>query len=194
MDELTTEFRRRQVVLRALTVRELRRLWPALDPDRLDDTFFAWFSAVAPLVTDQRRLSVMLAWRYVQAVRAAAGVPGGAPVPVVPDLPAAVLMSSMAVTGPVAIKKAMARGEKVEKASVSAFTLSAGAVTRHILDAGRQAVTSSIEQDDRAVGWRRVTSPKACEFCDSLDDIYPPGYGDFKSHDHCMCSAEPAYK
>lgn len=190
---LAVAHRAQQVALRAVVLRELRRVWPSLDPERLDETFPGWVAAVAPLVASSRRASAALAARYVRALRASAGVPGAAPVVAVGELPPEVLLSSLGVTGPVAIKKAMTRGVPLEDAARNAFVLSAAAVSRHVLDAGRETILASARSDDRVEGWRRVTSPRACEFCDSLDDIYPPGSGDFKSHDGCACTVEPVY-
>jgi hypothetical protein len=147
-----------------------------------------------PLVVANRNVSSALSARYLRLIRAAAGVPGQAPVVRAPVLPPAVLLSSLAVTGPVAVKKSMARGAGLRRAVDAAFVLSAGAITRHVLDAGRQTVMAAVAQDPQSVGWRRVASARACSFCDSLQDTYPPGEGDFKAHDGCACSAEPAYR
>lgn len=193
MNALTARHRREQLLIRRAVVRQLRRVWPSLDPDRLDETFPGWALAVAGIVRAGRLSASAAAAAYVRQLRAWAQVPGEAPLVGARPLPASVLLSSLGVTGPVAIKKSTARGVPVERASASAFVLSSLAVARHVLDAGRESVMAAVEQDDRAVGWHRVTSPKACEFCDSLDDIYPPGYGDFKAHDGCACSVEPVY-
>jgi hypothetical protein len=194
MNPLTARHRREQMALRARVLLELRRVWPMLDPERLDETFPGWATAVGALVLKNRDLSAVLAGRYLRQVRAAAGISGPPPAPTVAALPAAVLMSSLAVTGPIAVKRGMSHGAGVQRAMEAAFVLSANSATRHVLNAGREAVMSSISEDPRAVGWRRVTSGRACEFCDSLQDTYPPGEGDFKAHDGCGCSAEPAYQ
>lgn len=169
-------------------------MWPALDPNRLDETFPGWAAAVGAIVRQNRDISSALSMRYLRLIRAAAGVSGDVPAAAPRELPAPVLLSSLAVTGPVAIKKSMTAGRSLETATQAAFVMSSIAVARHVLNAGRETVMASLEQDDRAEGWQRVTSPRACEFCDSLDDIYPPGYGDFPAHDGCMCVAEPVYR
>lgn len=194
MNELTARHRREQLAVRAAVLQALERVWASLDPEDLDDTFPGWATAVMAITAQNRALSAAVANRYVRQFRGAARIGGEAPVGVPRELPDAALLSSLGVTGPVAIKSATARGVTPEQAAVAAFVLSSGAVTRHVLNAGRETILSSLAKDAAAGGWRRVTSPRACEFCDSLDDIYPPGHGDFKSHDNCACTAEPVYR
>lgn len=193
MNPLTARERREQQRLRAAVVVALRRVWPSLDPERLDETFPGWAAAVAAIVARGRRSSSAIAGLYVRQLRASAGVGGFPPLPGPRPLPVPVLESSLGVTGPVSIKKAMTRGVPLDRAVDAAFAASALAATRHVLDAGRETVLASAAADDRVVEWRRVRSPRACEFCDNLDDIYSTGDLDFKAHDGCACSVEPVY-
>lgn len=74
-------------------------------------------------------------------------------------------------------------------------TLIAGGVQRRITDHARLTVTSSSVADPRAHGWVRV-GEGACKsgWCDQyLDGEVRTVAYDFKAHDFCNCSAEPAW-
>jgi hypothetical protein len=193
---LTAEHRRQQLALRAATIRELHRLWPALDPVALDRTYPGWEAAVLRLVAANRRISVTLALRYLDRFRTGAGIRGPRPEPIVPPVPAQAVTTSLRVTTLVAIRAATGRGVPVETAAANAFVTSSGAATRHVLDGGREAVLAGVRQDPAARGWQRVTSGRTCDFCDMLAGrgaVYSAESADFASHDHCACSAEPVY-
>jgi len=72
----------------------------------------------------------------------------------------------------------------------------AGSVTRHTLDAGRETITNTLRNDARAQGWSRETSASPCDLCSSLADSGVAGSEDsvdFVVHDHCGCSVVPIY-
>lgn len=194
---LTARHRTEQLALRAVTLKDLRRIWGALDPKRLDDTYPAWERAAVALVMSRRSMSQQMASRYVQRLRAVARVPGA-----LPDIEASVLdeerlRSSLRVTSVVSIKVAMTRGVALPRAVDTAFVANAGAVSRHVIDAGRDVVVAAATKDRYARGWQRVTSAGACDFCQMLagrGEVYSEASADFQSHDHCACFAEPVYR
>lgn len=193
---LTEVHRQQQLALRAVTVRELQRFWPALDPLRLDETYPVWERAVTGLVAQQRGISSILARRYLRGIRSEAGVPGDLPDLDVPRVDLPRLQTSLRVTSAVSIKKAMARAVPVERAAATAFVASAGAATRHVMEASRDTVLAAVGADEYAEGWRRVTGGKSCDFCRMLAGrgaVYREATALFASHDHCGCSAEPVY-
>lgn len=197
MNPLTVSYRRQQAALRAVAVLALRRVWPALDPERLDDSFPGWAAAVTELVRTNRLTAAALAARYASSLRLDMGLPGLAPTVAVRPLPAAVLLSSLGVAGPVAIKSSMTRGVPLPQAVESAFVLSANSATRHILDAGRETLLASVQQDEQASGWRRVSSGRSCKFCNTLvgrGEVHSARTADFPAHDGCGCSIEPVYR
>ena len=51
------------------------------------------------------------------------------------------------------------------KAHRDAFPQLAGVIVKQTADAAREAVEQATRDDSRAVGWARVTRPKACAFC-----------------------------
>lgn len=74
-------------------------------------------------------------------------------------------------------------------------TLTLGGYTRRILRFGRATVTRSSVADPGARGWQR-TGAGECGFCRMLigrGAVYGESTADFASHDHCNCSAVPAF-
>lgn len=196
MDTLTRAYRAQNVALRAQTIRDLQKLWPALDFRQLERTYPAWFSGVSVLLRRDRSRSAALASLYLRAHRLQAGIPGE------PDLrlaeallPAEQVATSLRVTTIVAVRRSQAAGKSIEQARLDAFVQSTGAVSRMVLNAGRDTVIHTALADPKTKGWRRVTS-SGCDFCKMLASrgaVYSEANVRFASHDHCVCSAEPAY-
>ncbi|HKY57670.1 MAG TPA: hypothetical protein VJL80_06505 [Aeromicrobium sp.] len=70
-----------------------------------------------------------------------------------------------------------------------------GGVQRRIADHARYTVTSSSIADPAARGWQRVGAGE-CAFCREMiakGAVYTRDTVDFGSHDHCNCSAVPAW-
>lgn len=194
--QLTTRHRTQQLALRAGTIRELLRLWSALDWRRLDKTYPAWASVVGRLIDDHRDRSSTLAANYLRAFRLAEGISSAAPVILDDGVPAAQLTIALRVTSIVAVKAATARGVGAQPAMARAFVRSSGTVSRLVLDGGRRTVLGSLDADDRARGWVRVSDGSPCSFCAMLVSrgaVYKASTVDFRSHDACACTAEPLY-
>lgn len=74
-------------------------------------------------------------------------------------------------------------------------TLTLGGYTRRIQQYGVQTITRSAIADPGAKGWQR-TGAGSCPFCAMLigrGAVYREGTVDFAAHDHCHCSAIPAF-
>jgi hypothetical protein len=197
MAPLTERHRVAQLALRAQVLRDLSRLWPAMDWQQIDRTFPLWAEAVGALILRHRATSAGLASAYLQAFRFSEGVAGTAPVVLAPRLPDEQIRTALRVTAAVSLKAAATQGVAREQAMANAFVRSSGAVTRLVLDAGRETVRASTLADPKARGWQRVTSARACEFCQMLAGrgaVYSDRTVDFTAHDHCGCSAEPVYR
>lgn len=194
--ELTEQHRRRQIALRALTVRQLLELWPAFDPTDVDRSWRILGPALATLVDARHRDSSALATAYYTAFRTAEGVPGSAaPRPAAP-VDRNRLSVALRVTGPVGYSTALRYAPPQEAARTTLVKVT-GAVTRLTLDGGRQALLRSVQHDRRAVGWRRVTSASPCSFCSMLASrgaVYGEASVDFQAHDHCACTGEPVWR
>lgn len=194
-DQLTAEYRRQSLALRSATLRDLRRIWPALDWRDLEGTFPAWLAGAGTLVQRDRRRAAGLASRYLEAHRMAARVPGAPEVRLAPQIDAQRLETALRVTSLVAIRRGFGAGFSPEKAMANGFVQSSGSATRLVLDAGRETIRRTTLADSRTQGWRRVGSP-SCDFCRMLigrGAVYTEASADFQAHDHCGCSAEPVY-
>lgn len=192
---LTETHRRQQVALSARVVAEATLLWPLLDPKRIDETRAGWVTAMLNLILSRRAESASLASSYVRLFRAVE-VGGEAPVPL-DDVPTVAIRTSLEVTGPVAVKQALARGLTVEQAQRSALGYALGSTTRHVANGGRAAVLGSVRVDRSAFGWARVTDGHPCSFCALLAGRGPKykseRSAEFPAHDSCGCTAEPVY-
>lgn len=76
-------------------------------------------------------------------------------------------------------------------------TLIAGGVQRRIADHARYTIARNSVEDKAAKGWQRVGDGKSCDFCSMLigrGAVYAEASADFTSHDHCGCSAAPAWR
>lgn len=79
--------------------------------------------------------------------------------------------------------------------TTSMQSLVVGGMTRRILNFSRGTVTSNSVADKHARGWQRVGSGE-CSFCAMLISrgaVYTEATADFAAHDHCECSATPAW-
>lgn len=64
-------------------------------------------------------------------------------------------------------------------------------------NAYRETIMESSIADPAARGWQRVANGGACPFCVMLEArgaVYSESGADFASHDHCGCTAEPAFE
>lgn len=195
---LTEAHRLAQARLGAQTVLHMHTIWPLLDPTDLDGTVEQWLRAAQPLIQAQRSISARLAANYFTTFRAIElGVDIPAIVPTLAETVAAEKLStSLLVTGPISIKSNMARNMALATATYIGEANSARAAMRHALGGGRDTLTKTIGLDREARGYQRVTSAKACAFCEMLagrGGVYTADSGDFEAHDGCSCGVEPAY-
>lgn len=73
----------------------------------------------------------------------------------------------------------------------------AGGLSKRIVNAANQVVTSSAQADPQARGWVRMAEDEACDFCVLIaerDVLYTDGTAQFATHEHCHCAAEPAFR
>ena len=190
---LTLMHRRQQLALRQSTVSQVEALWPALDWVDLDHSFPGFAAETLRLVSKNRRTSSGLAAAYLRAFRVSSGLSGDIRI-VIPQMPAEQFTTSLRVTSVIAAKKAATAGTAADVAMSNALTQTTGAMARLVLNAGRGTVLESIKNDPKARGWERVLGGGGCDFCQMLAGrIYPRDNAGFDAHDHCGCTAEPAY-
>lgn len=195
---LTEAHRQGQVAINARTAARLVVVWRAIDPDRLDQTAEAWATAALAVIRDARAGSAALAARYMTAFRTAEiGGAAAALVRPAPRVPADRAAAVLRITGPVAIKQAVARGVLRDRAVRDARARSTGEAIRQVADGGRRTVLDTVRADPQALGWARVASSQACAFCRMLSSrgsVYgAEATADFEAHGGCGCTAEPTY-
>jgi hypothetical protein len=196
--QLTEAHRRMQARLAATVTRELADAWGALDPLDLDRTSPRFLRLAVPIVQRQNLASSRLASNYLRRYRKAeiGDMVGWVDFLAQPH-GIQVVTTSLTVTGPVHLKKATGRGANITTAKSNAQAAMIRAGIRHVLDGGRETITGSVQRDSKALGWARATGGKPCAFCAMLASrgfVYKSkATSDFKTHDGCMCTAEPTY-
>lgn len=191
---LTARHRQAQLTLSAQALRDFTRVWPLWRGD--ERSFRDLVAVTLPLAAAHHRTSSSLASAYYSAFRRIEGA-GGSPQPRAADpLDRASLTSSLYVTGSVMTRKSIAAGFSPQAARQNALVRVSGALTRHVLSGGRDAVLRSSAADREARGYQRVTGGSPCAFCAVLATrgaVYGESSADFQAHDHCSCSAEAVY-
>lgn len=195
--QLTEAHFRQQTALRAQTLRDMLRIWPAFDTSSIDAVDATWGpveQALEALVQARARTSAGAAANYYTLFRAAEDVSGAAtPRIAVPAVDQVV--TSLRVTGPYTAKHLLAM--KNPKAAENTLVRLSGSVSRLVGDGGRRTISASIRADRQALGYARVTSGNPCYFCALLASrgaVYKSETADFQAHDHDSCTSEPVYR
>lgn len=198
---LTEAHRLAQARLGAKAVHDLLSVFPLLDVTAIDATTTRWLRVAIPLVQARRRSSATLAASYINAFRA---VEAG-DLPLLGSMLADTvtleqLVTSLTVTGPVALKRSIGSEVPIEQALRSASVTSSRAGMRHALNGGRETSIRMIDSDRIALGWARATSGAPCAFCAMLASRGPvyktaltAGGDGHRYHDACHCTVEPVY-
>lgn len=193
--QLTEAHRLAQNQLGARLIARLAVLWRLLDPGDPHGTFADWLLAVTPVVAEFRRQSSDLAAAYLDTLRTiAVGEPGT--IVLAEPLETGPLATSLMVTGPAAIERAVKAERPFAMAIEHAQARTSGVGMRHALNGGRETVIRTVGSDSKAKGWARGTSGAACAFCAMLASrgpVYTRGSVDFHSHDSCQCVAVPLF-
>lgn len=199
---LTREHRRAQDRVVARTLQAATIAYRGiLDPTDLDGTFAAYATTqVGVLQAGQRQVSDLaddhyLALRRVEAPRAPALTrPPSQPWNNSgwelrgPDRARAV--TSLLVTGPATVKRAMGQGLPLNQAMDRGLRATLGSSGRHVQNAGRRRIIDNVRADAAAGGWARSSPGTPCSFCAMLigrGPVYSKGSVKFRSHDHCQC-------
>jgi hypothetical protein len=194
---LTEQHRQAQLRVLARALRDYRLLWPIWRPEDAH-TFGLLITATLPLVRAYHRLSGSLAASYYGTFHTTEDVAGLATPRLAGPLAEAQVTASMYATGQVTAQKALRAGQPVEQARQAALVRTSGALTRHVLQGGRDTLLQSVAADTQSLGWVRVTDGTPCAFCAMLAGRGPvyksEQSADFQAHDHCACTAEPVYK
>lgn len=206
-DALAKKYRASQIelanragsIIAAYWRKDMAGLADATDADR-------WVRRSVPVVQRARRQSVQLGQGYYKADRRLQNP--GAPtiaLPAVPALPDEAVTTSLWVTGPQPyVDAGRAVDDIFTPERISQIT---GAVARHAMNGGREAVDLARQSDKLAVGYYRETDGDPCAFCamlasrgvvykeDSFAESDPRFEGDGKAkvHDLCACFNRASY-
>jgi len=195
---LTNLHRRQQLALRAAVVRDVLKLWPMWHPKN-PSSYEAFETAMVLLVQSRSVQSASLSARYYELFRAvdAPGMKVTRAVQLAAARDAAAIRAAVSVTARAGVYTALAAGQPYEMAMRNGLVRVSGAVTREVLNAGRDTILQEVQRDGKAHGWARVTGGNPCAFCAMLASrgpAYSESGADFEAHDHCQCGAEPAYE
>lgn len=195
-------YRQAALALKAAAIRDVLRIWPLFDVKNLETSWPALESALEALVATGRRNAAGLASSYLKGFRGLEGVVGDLGVVLADAYDPIALRTSLSVTGPVTVNRSLSTGATEAVAAQRALVAVSGAVSRHILNGGRETILRTVEADGKALGYMRVTSGKTCAFCAMLASRGPVyktektagarGSGN-RYHDHCDCAVEPVY-
>ena len=195
-ESLTRQHQQAQAQIRAQAIRDFTLLWPIWKGD--EKSFTELVAASIILVRAYRQISAAAAAAFYEAFRGAAAAAGVPATVLSAEIPDAQIATSLYVTGRDALRKALDAGQSPDNARATTFVRSSGAVSRHVVDAGRQTILDSVAADEQALGWARVTDGDPCYFCLTLASrgaVYKSEQSaDFKAHDHCGCTAMPVFK
>lgn len=193
---LSEQHRQAQLRIRSSALRDFLLLWPLWTGD--SDSFGRLVQATLPLISVYRRASASVAGSYYATLRTAEDIKGSATIRLASAIAPEKVTASMHVTGQALTHDALSAGRSATEARRVALTRVSGAVTRHVLDGGRETVLDSVAADHEALGWARLTDGKPCAFCAMLaarGAVYKTETtADFQAHDHCACQAIPLYK
>jgi hypothetical protein len=181
-----------QEALVSLIPSVIREAWPLLDVHNLRGTMPQFLATVRAIVARYGSASAAGALDYYRRERAAAGVVGRAPSLRIAPTPAdsvieeAIGWATSDLYGPVTDESVASAQAKVEEA-----------VSKLVLDQGRDTIIGATNTDKAAKGWVRVTEQGACSFCIMLAlrgaTYKSQRSADFPAHDNCRCHVEPIF-
>jgi hypothetical protein len=194
--DVTASYRRALLAIQAQLIARILKIWPDLDIEDLRNSWPAVEAALMALIRQHSAVSSSLAAAYYAAARTESGITSAFSPVIAEPFPEEQLRRALISTGLIRAYSDLKNGATSDEATTGALAGVIGASSRLVLNASRETVQASIKVDRRAVGWQRVASPNACEFCVSIVDEGMIGKEDslaFEAHDHCGCTSEPAF-
>lgn len=179
---MATSLRSETATLVSLAERDLSRLWQLVANGAAADE--ALRDLLPAIVVEYGALGGALAAEWYERQREKVGARGRfAPIPIEPGD-----RGTQALIG-------WALNTATDDASLQSLIL--GGTQRRVADHVRYTIAGSAVADPAARGWQR-TGVGACKdgFCDMLiarGAVYTEATADFAAHDHCRCSAVPAW-
>lgn len=209
--ELTEEHRLAQLSIGAAGALNSDALWRLLDPNDIDGSRARWVAASVHAAELTFPMSVEAAELYVTSYQAVE-VPGSDRVVLQPRFDSRKVARDLDLAGPQYVKSLIGKGHSPDEAHDHAHSRILGLGRKHALDGGRGLIEATTSQDQRSIGYRRVTGPDPCTFCAMLasrgaqfggqrsQSIYGTGGSalvrssdGLRYHLHCNCTAEIVY-
>lgn len=211
---LTRLHRQQQLRLGREAIAEGLLLWRTVRADDLAGTADSWAALALRSILNYRRLSSLLAARYMQAFRVAeigrplppgdglVAIGNGAVLPrgatMFDEAVRSAITTALRINGPIALQKGIERGLAPQQAADGAFARVAGVTEKGVMDGGRETQTGLIRADRAVQAVARVTSGDACAFCTTLAsrqfDYSSEKAASFKAHPGCACTTEVLYE
>ena len=163
---LTERHRAEQLAVRAGSIRNLMKLWAAVDPTNLSGTIDTFTQAAVLLAGQDYERSSASSARYYRLLRAAEGIPGrpGA-VPLAPRLSPTYAGDQLRGAALSGIINGRRGGKTLSGALQNGLVKTIGAMAKLVLTGGRMTIIEAVQRDPQALGYRRVTSGTPCAFC-----------------------------
>ncbi|BCJ41666.1 hypothetical protein GCM10010168_53360 [Actinoplanes ianthinogenes] len=170
----------------------------------LNKGFTHYATVAAKIINASRANAAALGGAFYLQHREASGVLAAMPeIAWAPQVNPALLKTSLLVTGPVAVKRALSMGSTIEQALHTAEVKTAAAAYRHTANGGRVTIKGTLHRDEAALGWARVSDGRPCPFCAMLCSrgvVYKSATTAGISaktgssyHDNCGCFVVPIY-
>lgn len=196
--EEASQARTIQLALSTALAADVAKLWPQLDPKRLDQTFTAWLSMMKQLVSRYQAMSSLAATIYYNDARMAHV---GTPAPerslqLAPAPKTEWMDKAFGYSGPGLVRDGSFQNS-------SALSTTQGTAVRIAQSGARNTILNAVREDPKAIGWYRVTDDAPCAFCALLASrVAMKGRGSlyrskesasFKAHNDCGCTAAPLF-
>lgn len=193
MHRLTAAHRRQLLTLQAVTLTQLRLLWPRFDPDK-PETWARFALPAAVLLQVNHRAAQALGTRYYERLREAKGVrvQNDTTAPAV-GLSDQHVAASLAATGLAGTYLALKRGETVAAALDNGYVRASRSASRLVLNGSRDSILAASRADASSKGWVRQTGGKPCSWCAEHAGVHMTSSEVFQAHDGCSCVAEPTW-
>lgn len=192
-----SNFKAQQDLLTLIAVRQVIAIWMQLDQAAVRSSWPVLRVALAALIRDRFGMSARSAETYYAQARTAAGITGPFDAAVVREPDQAVITATLDSMGPYNLLAKIKAAQPVAQAMENTAVQLSGAASRLIVSGARQAILTAVQQDQKAVGWMRVTSASPCSFCAMLASrgvtYRSEKSAAFSAHDHCMCTAQPVF-
>lgn len=174
-----------------LATRDLADFWASLDLTKPESARDALLRFTPVLVSQYGQAAASIAADWYDDVRAAERV----------RVPYRAQVAEPVAAEVVAARTRYGAGHLFTDAPEGARTFLASALTKYVLQPGRDTIVENTRRDPAAAGWHRETRPSrayasGCGFCRMLEGrggVYRRSTARFAAHGDCKCVAVPSW-